>query len=430
MSDEKFDAIVVGAGISGCIAAYVMAKAGLDVLVIERGDTAGSKNMTGGRLYTHSLEEIMPGFTHIAPVERKVVRERISFLTTESAVTLDYLASLPQQAPVAESWTVLRRTFDSWLMAQAEAVGAQFITGIRVDSLIRQNGRVTGVQAGDDTLGANVVLLADGVNSLLGRAIGMVPESSPHHYAVGVKEVISLPSAQIQQRFGLTGNEGAAWLFAGSPSDGLMGGGFLYTNRDTLSLGLVCGLDGIEHARKTVPQMLEDFKQHPAIRPLIEGGTLQEYSAHLVPEGGIDMVPTLVENGVMIVGDAAGMCLNLGYTVRGMDLAITAANVAAQTVIAAKNANDFSKGKLQAYPNALEKSAVLRDMRHYRRLPAMMENPRIFQQYPQMATDLMASLFTVNGKAPASLCSTVLAHGKKIGLINLLKDGIKGVRAL
>lgn len=430
MSDEKFDAIIVGAGISGCIAAYVMAKAGLDVLVIERGDTAGSKNMTGGRLYTHSLEEIMPGFTHTAPVERKVVRERISFLTTESAVTLDYLTGTPHQASDAESWTVLRHTFDSWLMAQAEAVGAQFITGVRVDSLLRQDGRVTGVQAGDDTLEANVVLLADGVNSLLGRAIGMVQESSPHHYAVGVKEVISLPSAQIQERFGLTGNEGVAWLFAGSPSDGLMGGGFLYTNRDTLSLGLVCGLDGIKHARKSVPQMLEDFKQHPAVRPLIEGGTLLEYSAHLVPEGGIDMVPTLVEDGVMIVGDAAGMCLNLGYTVRGMDLAITAANVAAQTVIAAKDANDFSKGKLQAYPNALEKSAVLRDMHHYRRLPAMMENPRIFQQYPQMATDLMASLFTVNGKAPVSLSRTVLAHGKKIGLLNLLKDGIKGVRAL
>ena len=83
--------------------------------------------------------------------------------------------------------------------------------------------------------------------------------------------------------------------------------------------------------QKSVPQMLEDFKQHPAIRPLISGGKLLEYSAHMVPEGGLAMVPQLVNEGVMIVGDAAGFCLNLGFTVRGMDLAIASAQAAATT---------------------------------------------------------------------------------------------------
>ena len=152
---------------------------------------------------------------------------------------------------------------------------------------------------------------------------------NPHHYAVGVKEVIGLTPEQINDRFNVTGEEGAAWLFAGSPSDGLMGGGFLYTNKDSVSLGLVCGLGDIAHAQKSVPQMLEDFKQHPAIRPLISGGKLLEYSAHMVPEGGLAMVPQLVNDGVMIVGDAAGFCLNLGFTVRGMDLAIASAQAAA-----------------------------------------------------------------------------------------------------
>lgn len=249
MSDEKFDAIIVGAGVAGCTAAYVMAKAGLDVLVIERGDTAGSKNMTGGRLYAHSLEKIIPGFAQSAPVERKITKEKISFLTNDSAVTLDYQAPSRDANPEQASWTVLRHGFDSWLMEQAEAVGAQFITGVRVDALIHQQGRVTGVQAGEDVLEANVVVLADGVNSLLGRSIGLVQKSNPHHYAVGVKELISLPAQTIQDRFGVTGDEGAAWLFAGSPSDGLMGGGFLYTNRESISLGLVCGL-GVLKKRK------------------------------------------------------------------------------------------------------------------------------------------------------------------------------------
>jgi len=430
MSDEKFDAIIVGAGVAGCVAAYVMAKAGLDVLVIERGDTAGSKNMTGGRLYAHSLESIIPGFAQSAPVERKITKEKISFLTADSAVTLDYQAQRAAEIPAQASWTVLRHGFDSWLMEQAEAVGAQFITGVRVDALIQQNGRVTGVQAGEDVLDASVVVLADGVNSLLGRSIGLVQKSDPHHYAVGVKELISLPAKTIQDRFGVSGDEGAAWLFAGSPSDGLMGGGFLYTNRESISLGLVCGLGGIENARKSVPQMLEDFKQHPAVRPLIEGGTLLEYSAHLVPEGGIAMLPKLTGDGVLIVGDAAGMCLNLGFTVRGMDLAITAASLAAETIIAAKESNDFSYSQLQKYQQKLEQSCVMQDMRHYRKLPALMENPRIFQQYPQLAADIMADLFTIKGAKPTPLWSTLLKRGRQVGLINLVKDCISGGRAL
>ncbi|MGY6028276.1 FAD-dependent oxidoreductase [Phytobacter sp. AG2a] len=430
MSDEKFDAIIVGAGVAGCVAAYVMAKAGLDILVIERGDTAGSKNMTGGRLYAHSLESIMPGFAHSAPVERKITKEKISFLTAGSAVTLDFHAQHTEAHPESESWTVLRNGFDSWLMEQAENVGAQFITGVRVDSLIQENGRVTGVQAGDDILEANVVVLADGVNSMLGRTIGMVQQSDPHHYAVGVKELISLPTKTIQDRFGVAEDEGAAWLFAGSPSDGLMGGGFLYTNRESVSLGLVCGLGGIENARKSVPQMLEDFKQHPVVKPLIEGGTLLEYSAHLVPEGGIAMLPKLVGDGVLIVGDAAGMCLNLGYTVRGMDLAIAAANAAAETVIAAKEINNFSLVQLEKYQQRLDQSCVIPAMRHYKKVPALMENPRLFDQYPQMAADIMADLFTIDGAKPTPLWSTLLKRSKQVGLMNILKDCITGGRVL
>ncbi|WP_448885622.1 FAD-dependent oxidoreductase [Citrobacter telavivensis] len=429
MSDEKFDAIVVGAGVAGTVAAYIMAKAGLDVLVIERGNSAGSKNMTGGRLYAHVIERIMPGFAQQAPVERKVTREKISFMTQESATTLDYhreQADVPGQA----SYTVLRNRLDPWLMEQAEAAGAQFIPGVRVDALIREGNQVTGVQAGDDILEANVVILADGVNSMLGRSLGMVPASSAHHYAVGVKELIGLSPEQINDRFNLSGNEGAAWLFAGSPSNGLMGGGFLYTNRDSVSLGLVCGLGDMAHAQKSVPQMLEDFKQHPTVRPLIQGGKLLEYSAHMVPEGGLAMVPELVGDGVMIVGDAAGFCLNLGFTVRGMDLAIASAEAAAHAAIVAKERQDFSARTLAEYKSELEKGCVMRDMQHFRKMPALMENPRLFTQYPRMVADIMSDMFTIDGRQNQPMRKMILSHAKQVGLMNLLKDGIKGVTAL
>jgi len=148
MSEEKFDAIVVGAGVAGCVAAYVLAKEGLDVLVIERGNYAGSKNMTGGRLYAHSLERVMPGFAEEAPVERLVTREKISFITDDDSVTLDYHTGEAFSAEAA-SYTVLRGKFDQWLQEKAESEGAQFIPGIRVDRLLQdETGRVTGVQAG------------------------------------------------------------------------------------------------------------------------------------------------------------------------------------------------------------------------------------------------------------------------------------------
>lgn len=247
--------------------------------------------------------------------------------------------------------------------------------------------------------------------------------------AVGVKELIELPKSVIEDRFQLQGNQGAACLFAGSPTDGLMGGGFLYTNENTLSLGLVCGLHHLHDAKKSVPQMLEDFKQHPAVAPLIAGGKLVEYSAHVVPEAGINMLPELVGDGVLIAGDAAGMCMNLGFTIRGMDLAIAAGEAAAKTVLSAMKSDDFSKQKLAEYRQHLE-SGPLRDMRMYQKLPAFLDNPRMFSGYPELAVGVARDLFTIDGSAPELMRKKILRHGKKVGFINLIKDGMKGVTVL
>lgn len=431
MSEEKFDAIVVGAGIAGSTAAYVMAKAGLDVLVIERGNYPGSKNMTGGRLYAHSLERVIPGFAKEAPVERRVTREKISFMTEEDTVTLDYHSAAPK-TPEAESYTVLRGKFDQWLASKAEEAGAQFIPGIRVDRLLQdESGRITGVQAGEDELEANVVILADGVNSLLAKSIGMLPEYTPHQYAVSAKEVIELPKKVIEDRFGLTGDEGVAWLFAGSCSDGLMGGGIIYTNEDTVSLGIVCGLAEIEKAGKTVPQMLEDLKNHPSVKPLIEGGKIVEYSGHMVPEGGYAMVPKkLAGDGVMITGDAAGLCINLGFIVRGMDLAVTSGELAGRAVIAAKEKGDFSAAGLASYQTELEKSFVIRDMKQYQDVPHLIENPRLFTVYPELVAGIMRDLFRIDGSPVPPVRSMLWKHVKQAGAWNLIKDGYGWGKAL
>ena len=213
MSEEKFDAVVVGAGCAGCVAAYVLARAGLEVVVIERGNSAGSKNMTGGRLYAHSLERVMPGFAQEAPLEREVTRENVSLLTPDSAVTLDYRSAMPRP-PAEKSYTVLRARLDRWLMAKAEEAGAQLIPGIRVDEPIVRDGVVCGVRAGDDEIAADAVILADGVNSLLAEKLGMRRRVAPSMAAVGVKELIGLSATEIEDRFQVQPGEGAAWLFA------------------------------------------------------------------------------------------------------------------------------------------------------------------------------------------------------------------------
>ena len=428
MSDDKFDAIIVGAGLAGCTAGYLLAKEGLSVLLIERGNYAGSKNMTGGRLYAHSLEKIMPGFADEAPIERRVAREKISFLTEDSAVTMDYQTARSMQ-PEEQSYTVLRGKFDQWFMEKAESAGAQPIPGVRVEELIVRDGKVCGVKAGEDELEAHVVILADGVNSILGEQLGMVDKVTPHTVAVGVKELIELSPVQMADRFGCVGKDGMAWLFAGSPSNGYLGGGFLYTNETTVSLGLVFGLHSVALTNKSVPQLLEDFKNHPAVAPLVSGGKLVEYSAHVVPEGGLNMVPKLVGDGVLIAGDAAGFCLNVGYTVRGMDLAVASGEAAAKAVMAARKTNDFSEAGLASYKTLLDESFIMKDMNLYKKLPAFLDNSRIFNDYPQMAAAVMRQMFTING-SEQPLWKKLWGEVKKVGPMNLMKDCFKGVRSI
>lgn len=430
MSEDQFDAVIVGGGIAGTVAGYLLAKEGLQVAVVERGNYSGSKNVTGGRIYSHSLEKIMPDFAQEAPVERKITREKISLMTEESNVTLDYYSDM-LGIQGSDSYSVLRGVFDKWLQEKAEEAGAMFITGIRIDDLIFRDGKVCGVIAGEDELEAQVTILADGVNSLLAQKLGFRRELRPEHVAVGAKEVIELPVSVLEDRFNCRGNEGTSWLFAGTPSAGRVGGGFLYTNKESISIGVVSTLSELVKGHKSVPQMLEDFKKHPVIEPLLQGGKLIEYSGHLVPEGGLKMIPKIIGNGILVVGDAAGFCINLGYAVRGMDFAVASAECAVKAVLAAKEAGDYSESFLQCYQTFLSNSFVMKDMLHYQKFPHFLEEtPRIFGAYPRMAADMLAELFIMNGQPAQPLMKNMMRHVKGVGVTTIAKDVWKGVRAL
>lgn len=428
-----FDAIVVGAGLAGSVAAYELAKAGKEVLMVERGNFAGAKNMTGGRLYAHSLKKVFPDFEKEAPLERKICHERISLMTGDSNFTIDFSSDAMEDESQA-SYSVLRGPFDQWLASKAEDAGAEAIYGIPVESLIRdESGKVCGIKAGEDEITAEVVILCDGVNSLLAQEAVVYSKPPASQIAVGVKEVFELDEQTIDDRLLCNPGEGAAWLFAGDATHGVFGGGFMYTNRTSISLGVVAGIQACASTANATPvyQMLEDLKKHPAVAPLIKGAKVVEHSGHMVPEGGINIMPPLIGDGVMLAGDSAMMCINLGYMVRGMDYAIAAGQMAGQQAVKALDAGDTSKAGLQGYVDALEQSFVLKDLRQYKDEPAFMENfDRMFNGYPVMVRDIMNSMFVVDGSPVTPMKQNIMPIVKRMGIMNILKDVRGAMKAL
>jgi electron transfer flavoprotein-quinone oxidoreductase len=399
---EKVECIVVGGGLAGLSAAYGLADAGAEVMVLERGDYSGAKNVTGGRLYMSPIRRFYPELWEDAPYERAVARELVTMLGDGAQTTIE-VASDRFTADPPQSYTVLRARFDQWLAEKVGEKGGMVVPNMKVDALLREEGRIVGIRAGEDEIGADVVIVAEGVLRLLSSEAGLAAEPVDRDHALGFKEVIELPSGVIEDRWHLNPGEGAAQLFLGNVTQGMLGGGFLYTNKESISLGVVVGVKAMrERAARMGPdaqiesnELLDRFKELPQIRPLVAGGTVAEYSAHAIPEGGIAAVPKLCGDGYLMAGDAAGLALNALITVRGMDFAFASGYYAAEAVKAARARSDFSAAGLAGYEASLRGSFVLQDLETARDIPAFMENPRLFTHYPRAVSRLLEQLYTV-----------------------------------
>lgn len=428
-NEERFDAIIVGAGPAGSACAYALAKEGKSVLMIERGDTPGAKNVTGGRLYTYALEMLEEGLSQEAALERKVTHEQIMLMSGDQSINIDYhnpAFNLPGQPPM--SYTVLRAVFDEWLAEKAEAMGAMLVCGIMVDDLIEQDGKIVGVVAGEDEMYADVVIAADGVNSFIARKAGLVSDIKKETVGVGVKEVIELPAATIQQRFNIKEDEGAARMLLGC-TEGIHGGGFLYTNKESISLGAVFMPEGAAGKKKSVHEMFQELKMHPSLYPLIEGGETVEYAAHLVGETGYRGIPKkLFREGFLMVGDAAGFVINTGYSIRGIDLAILSGVAAARAVVTAAGKTMIGSN----YMRELENIGLLPTMKATDGYFDVLETEWLYDKIPNLAGDVFSSLFTVTGEVPPKIRKSIIGHLKKnnLSMWQIIKLGIKGVRVL
>ncbi|MDD5170002.1 MAG: hypothetical protein PHN75_14385, partial [Syntrophales bacterium] len=415
-------------GPAGCAAAYTMAKEGLQVLVLERGKYAGAKNMWGGAFFGPVMEEIFPDFWKEAPVERSVSRHTISMLTEHESLSFDFRSD---RAHKNRGFIVLRAKFDQWLAGKAEQAGAIMATGLGVDDLLYEGGTVAGVKVGVESFPASVVILADGANSLLAAKAGLRNEFGPHDVKQGVKEVIQLPREVIEDRFLLQEDEGAALEFIGSCTRGLSGGGFVYTNKDSLSVGVVVQLAAVGEYKVKVSDLLEDFKNHPLIQRYISKGKTVEYSAHLIPVTGAKILPTFAKDGILITGDAAGLVLGTGLILEGANFAMASGVAAAETVIKAKKDGDFTTKALAHYEGLLRSRFVLKELDTFKRAPEFLENKRIYNTYPELLCSAAMKMFENDGTPREGSFKTLMGTMKgKITLWQLLTDAWKAKESL
>lgn len=432
MSADKYDVIVVGGGLAGLSAAYKIAQAGLEVVLVERGPYPGSKNLSGGVLYSRVLGQLIPDFGETAPAERFITNYYTSMVTADDYFNLEYKGRALGNCPY-NAVSVLRAKFDRWLGEKAEEAGAMIITGIKVDKVIKEDNRVVGIKAGAEEIRTDIVIAADGINSFIAGEAGLRGEIKPEHLAVGAKALIELPRETIEERFKLSGNEGAAYSILGEATRGVAGGAFLYTNLESLSVGVVMRLDNLVKEQVKPYEVLDDLLEHPLVAPLVKNGRLTEYGAHLTAEGGIGMAPPkLYADGMLIAGDAAGLTINSGLVIRGMDLAIGSGLAAAETAIEAKNKEDYSSAGLGSYQRRLEESFIMKDLKLYAKMPEFMESELLFKKYPLMVNNLFNKIYTQDLTPNEHLYKSVLKAMKEscVSVSGLIRDIYKGVRAL
>ncbi|CAC11471.1 fixC protein related [Thermoplasma acidophilum] len=427
---SEFDVIVIGAGPAGSSAAIKLAQGGMNVLLVERGDPPGTKNVSGAVLWGDELSKVVPDWERSAPIERYVTRKEVAFLTEKSKIAISY--SSQELMEKKSGKIIVRGKFDQWLARKAKDAGAMLVTGITVDKLVIDGGKVIGVMQDGDVITSDAVIVAEGANPRVLINSGLRPKLSDHDVALGIKETIKLPENVINERFNVDSKGGYASEFVlGFLDDGLLSGGFLYTNRDTISLGIVTSLDrlranGMTHSY----DIMGKFEDHPFIKNLIKDGIPDEYAAHLVPEGGLASMPKLYGNGYLVAGDAAMFTFSNGMVLQGINYAITSGMLAAETIL--ENKGKISEETLSTYVSKLRNSYVLSDLYTFNGIQNVTWSDFTQKTMPKILDSVMMSMFDERGMPKKHLMQVLTAAVRSNGMkyTDLISSGYRMMRKM
>ncbi len=279
---EHYDVAIIGGGSAGLAALKQLSNLNKQAILIEAGKKVGSKNLSGGILYskkpkhgkTYNVEDVYPEFLQDKPVERRITQYMLHATSGDKVFTMNLTAAHEYQANFG--YSVLLNKLNGWFAKQAsesaERYGGGIVSGVHVRSLRWQDEKTTTIIETDELepFEAKAVIAADGVNSEIAEMTGARAKFNPEQLYQGVKVIVKLPEEIIEQRFGIGPDEGAAHLFAGDITLNHIGGGFLYTNLDTLSVGAVYHYDSLMNRPSEPYTLVNSLLKNPLVAEFIK----------------------------------------------------------------------------------------------------------------------------------------------------------------
>jgi electron-transferring-flavoprotein dehydrogenase len=374
----SYDVVIVGAGPAGLAASIRLKQLGseINVCVLEKGSEVGAHILSGAVIDPIALDELIPNWPALdSPLTVPVTENHHWVLTPKHKFPIPELV-MPIFMNNEGTYTASLGSVCRWLAGQAEALGVEIFPGFAAaEILFNQDGSVRGVATGDMgvardgshrsdyqpgmELVAKYTFFAEGarghLTKELKRQFNLEADCQPQVYGIGLKELWDIdPDKHIP---------GCVIHTQGWPLDDCWGGGFLYhQDNNQVALGFVVALD-YANPHLSPFEEFQRWKQHSAIRPILEGGRRVSYGARAINEGGWQSVPKLTFPGGALIGCAAGF-LNVPR-IKGSHTAMKSGMLAAEAAFAAVRAGREAD-ELTGYREALDKSWVAKELKMVR----------------------------------------------------------------